>query len=156
MQRYPENCRHRVTQLAKVPLTLHHCNHCGKRHDDPPDCAIVRYHAGSDLYECDREVLEHFPCTYCGLCHHSIRLCDVMHAYCKRCKVRGRSPNRQERACDHKGCNSEVREEFEARFARMASWGLRKTATEGLWGLRVSDEHRCSPTGEDWSDTDEE
>ena len=163
LQRYPENCRHRVTQFAKVPLTLHHCNHCGKHHDDPQDCAIARYHAGSDLYECDRKVLEHFPCTYCGSCHHSIRLCDVMHAYCKHCRVRGHRPIDKRGRMITRGATKgacyitpEGRDEYEARFARMASWGLRTTATGGRWGLRVSDEHRCSPTGEDWSDTDEE
>ena len=106
LQWYPENCRHRVTQFAKVLLTLHYCKHCKVHGHRPIDKRGRVITSGATK----------------GACH----------------------------------ITPEVREEFEARFARMGSWGLRTTATGGRWGLRVSDEHRCSPTGEDWSDTDEE
>ena len=55
----PQKCCHRVVRPL---LTRFGCTHCRKTHNEPSDCAIVRYHAGELLIQSDAKVLAMFPC----------------------------------------------------------------------------------------------
>jgi len=158
----PLKCRHRL----RVPtLTIVSCSHCGKQHKDPEDCAILRYHSGSNLFESDREILEHFPCTYCNSFKHTTRVCMKMHSLCKDCHVRGHGPfNKKGRMTNiEKGkvgkcyITPELFEEYRVKFKKLSKFGIHthKASSEyHRWGFKVPESHLCNKA--DWSDSEDE
>ena len=147
------SCRHTT---AWPDLTISDCSHCGKHHDSAQECAVVRYHQGSELFLSDRPVLEQFPCAYCNSNRHTTNMCTVMHAFCPDCKVRGHrqykgngkmNKNRNNRrACS---ITKEMAQFQKKKFERFSHLG-RLTGKDSLkWGFTIMKEHECDKDGSD-------
>ena len=139
------------------------CSHCGKRHNYPDECAILRYHQGKELFEKDRNILESFPCSYCESPTHATRMCQLLHAYCSTCGVRGHRPVKQNGKMVKRGDTAkchitpELSAHYDVLFARFGAIGLhtgKNLAKSNGWGRRVPPAHRC--THHYWSETEEE
>ena len=146
-----QNCRH---TSAWPLLTVSACAHCGKRHDSAQDCAIVRFHNGSDLFESDKSVLERFPCGYCDSHRHTTSMCIIMHSYCPDCRVRGHRQYKSNGKMNKNRKNirrcligKEQADFMKKKFEQFSHLG-RLTAKDSLrWGFTILRDHECD--GED-------